>query len=605
MEIFYLSISIIFIYVGWIAFKLGFHQRIPLVFSKFSFEQIPTNAAKRHRDRIVATTDDPVLWMVPQLKVSLDQFTWSANRINDTIGFMAAMLTKQHGFIHANRVAIVKKNHFDYQIINAAVVRAGGIACPMHVDFLADKLKPYLNNIGAKILISDVPTLFRLLSDDADLGCVESIILADSKNECDQKQISHINDTMNSLFSDVSCLWIEDELIKINAPMKPIKRGKDEPLVLTHTSGTTGFPKSVILKNAAQCLAARGILALSGLSRNDLCYMALPYNHLATLATFNSLLMLGVKAHWTSKCKFDFNPKDVLATLADQKFTAFMGFPITYTQLANQPLGNYDLSAMRIWACTADACHEVIQRKLIRYGNFFKPLGLPIKGSIFIDALGSSETGIPVVVRFVTSLTNKYDRRIGIPGIVPFAPKTKVINANGKEVAKGEIGRFYVKGKTVTEGYWNNHSKTYLEARDGWLFTGDIVRREFDGHIIQLDREVDVIHTANGDVFTLPIEEKIHKHEAIFDACVFGARQGDKTQLPAAAVATRQGTDLTEEQLLRQLNDMLSNTEQLCDLKILPWDRFPMGLTGKTLKRAFRDQTEKNPVFEDNRPVGT
>lgn len=604
MVLLYLFISAVFIYIGWIGVKLGFHQRLPLVFSKFSLEQIPLLAAKKYGEKVVATTDDPVRWTIPQRNELVDSFTWSANRINDTIGFVAAMLQKELGLVHADRVAIVKENHFDYHVLNASVVRAGGIACPMHADFLADKLNPYLDNIGAKILVSDVTTLYRLLSEGADLGCVEKIVLADSETGCDLQQAAQIKNYLEEKPSDVSWIWIEDGLKKIDVPMLPIKRGKDEPLFMTHTSGTTGFPKSVILKNGGQCLAARGILALSGLTRDDLCYLALPHNHLATLATYNSLLLLGVKVHWSSKCKFDFEPKEVLTTLANEKFTAFMGFPITYTQLANQSLDNFDLSAMRIWACTADACHEVIQRKLVRYGNFFKPLGLPIKGSIFIDALGSSETGIPVVVRFVTCLTRKFDRRIGRPGLVPFAPKTKVVTADGKTVEKGGIGRFYVKGKTVTEGYWNNHAKTYLEARDGWFFTGDIVRREYDGNIIQLDREVDVVHTVQGDVFTLPIEEKIHKHEAIFDACVYGARQNDGTQLPAVVVATRQGTDLTEDLLLGQLNDMLSIREQLCDLKIISWDRFPMGLTGKTLKRAFRDLTEKTPVFEDNRPVG-
>ena len=604
MDVIYFSAFLFAIYIAWLCLKLGFHQRLPLIFRRFSFEQIPVILASKYGDRIIVTTDDPVRWAVPQMFESADSCSWTANKFNDSIGYVSGLLKSQLAIAHADRVAVLKKNHFDYHVLNAAVVRAGGIACPLHEDFIADKLNPYLNNIGAKVLITDVTTFHRLLTEEAGLGPVEWIVFADAKHECDQGQFRDVQQCLSKNHSAISWMWIEDGLQKIEKPMPPIARGKGEPIYMTHTSGTTGFPKSVILKNESQCLAAKGILALSGLTRKDHCYFALPHNHLATLATLNALLLLGVKAHWSSKCKFDFDPKETLAHLADGNFTTFMGFPIAYTQLADQPLEKYELSAMRIWACTADVTHEAIQRKFVKHGSFFKSLGMPIKGSIFIDALGSSETGIPVVVRFATSLTKKFDRRIGVPGFVPFAPKTKVVKANGELAAVGEIGRFYVKGKTVTEGYWNNHAKTYLEKQDGWFFTGDIVRRETDGHIIQLDREVDVIHTAQGNVYTLPIEELAHKHEAVFDACVYGARQDDGTQRPAIVVAIRSGVRMTEEQLLQQLNRMLNSKEQLCSLKIIPWKQFPMGLTGKTLKRFFRNQTEKFPVIEDNRPVG-
>ena len=604
MGVIYFCIFLVASYIIWLFLKLGFHQRLPFIFRRFSFEEIPMLLASKYGDRVIATTDDPVRWVVPQQFALADSYSWTANKFNDSIGYVSGLLKKQLAIAHADRVAVLKKNHFDYHVLNAAVVRAGGIACPLHEDFIAEKLNPYLNNIGAKILISDVATFHRLLAEDAGLGPVECVVFADSKLECDQGQFRVIQQYLSENDSTISWLWIEDGLEKVEQPMSPIKRGKGEPIYMTHTSGTTGFPKSVILKNESQCLAAKGILALSGLTRNDHCYFALPHNHLATLATLNALLLLGVKAHWSSKCKFDFDPKATLANLADGKFTTFMGFPIAYTQLTDQSLQNYDLSSMRIWACTADVTHEVVQRKFVKHGNFFKSLGMPIKGSVFIDALGSSETGIPVVVRFATSLTKKFDRRIGVPGLVPFAPKTKVVKPNGELAAVGEIGRFYVKGKTVTEGYWNNHAKTYLEKRDGWLFTGDIVRRERDRHIVQLDREVDVIHTAQGHVYTLPIEEQAHKHEAVFDACVYGARQHDGTQRPAVVVAVRSDANITEEQLLKQLNWMLSSNEQLCSLKIIPWKQFPIGLTGKTLKRFFRNQTEKLPVAEDNRPVG-
>jgi long-chain acyl-CoA synthetase len=160
-------------------------------------------------------------------------------------------------------------------------------------------------------------------------------------------------------------------------------------------------------------------------------------------------------------------------------------------------------------------------------------------------------------------------------------------------VRRGDVGRLEVKGPTVLEAYWNNPGLTSEAIRDGWFFTGDVARQAEDGHLVQLDREVDVIHTAQGPVYSLLIEEKIHEHPAVFDACVYGARQPDGTQSPAAAVALRSGCTTSASELLALLNAGLGTQEQLTRLDLLEWSTFPIGLTGKTLRRVFRERTER------------
>jgi long-chain acyl-CoA synthetase len=222
---------------------------------------------------------------------------------------------------------------------------------------------------------------------------------------------------------------------------------------------------------------------------------------------------------------------------------------------------------------------------------------------VFLDAQGSSEVGTPSVIRYVTPFTRRFDRRVGRPGSTPFGPKTRVTTREGSPARRGEVGRLEVKGKTIFAGYWNNHALTYAAMNDGWFFTGDVVRRGPDGHLIQLDREVDVIHTLNGAVYTLPIEEVVHKHPMVFDVCVYGARQSDGTQLPVAAIALRAGFVASSNQLLNDINAGLTERDRLHRVDIMKWEAFPIGITGKTLKRVFRERTELAEVFEQNRPV--
>ena len=270
-------------------------------------------------------------------------------------------------------------------------------------------------------------------------------------------------DLLTTFAPNVEVIWIEDALRTVAHGSSLVPRGMDEPLYLVHSSGTTGFPKAVILTNRAQSHAVRGWLCYVHISRSsDKGYMAVPNNHQAVILTFYGLLLLGVPVHWT--CAYDrdgFDADDVIRELAAGGFTGFFGFPITYTQLARVDIDAHDLSRMRVWASTADASHEAIQRRFVAVGGAFRNLGMPMNGSVYLDAQGSSEVGTPSVLRYITRFTKHFERRIGRPGSTPFGPKLRVVVANGRVVARGEAGRLEVKGKTVFAGYWNNHSLTF------------------------------------------------------------------------------------------------------------------------------------------------
>lgn len=583
-------------YVLFVAVRLGFHQRLPLAFGPISLDRIPDRAAQKYGERVLFTSDRPCAWEVPALRERYtNRAEWSASRIRCTAGYLSRLLQEQIGMRRGDRVAILKENHLDIHIFVLAVIRAGGIACPINGKFASDKLHPYLLNLDAKVLITDSKTLLRLAGEDAELGRVERIIIAEPRDARVERAAR----------PGVQFVWLEEALMDVREEGVPVRRGKDEPLMLVHSSGTTGFPKAVILKNGPQSHAVRGWLCYVIASRGwDKGFMAVPNNHQAVILSFHGLLLLGLRIHWTGAYDRDgFDAGSVVRELADGRFTGFFGFPITYTQLREVDLDGHDLSRMRFWASTADASHEALQRPFVCVGGAFRRIGIPFRGSVYLDAQGSSEVGTPSVIRFVTPFTKKFARRVGRPGSTPFGPKIRIATRTGERVRRGEVGRLEVKGRTVFDGYWNHHILTFEAIRDGWFFTGDVARQERDGHIVQLDREVDVIHTRVGAVYSLPIEEKVHKHPAVFDACVYAERQADGTQLPAAAIALRSGFAVSTEQLRLELNGLLSKEEWLHRLDILPWDEFPMGITGKTLKRIFRERTEAAAPEERNRPI--
>lgn len=597
-------------YGALVVVRLGLHQRLPLALGRISLDTIPDRAARRYGDRILFTTDQPCGWQVPALQDDYpDAHAWSALRIRRTAGHVAAYLREGCNVADSERIAVMKENHLDIHVLVTAVVRTGAIACPINDRFDSGEVQGYLRRIGARIMISDSRTVSRILGEGGRLGGIDTLILAGARG-AEEESNAGLERRLVQSHPTVAVHWLQDALADIGIEAEPVRRGAEETLLLVHSSGTTGSPKPVTLRNGAQSHAIRGWLCYVHLSRSrDRGYLAVPNNHQAVILTFHALLLLGLPVHWARCChRHGFDPEGLVRELAEGGYTGFFAFPIVYTRLKEVPLERYDLRRMRFWASTADASHEVIMRRFVAVGGAFRSFGLPFDGSVYLDAQGSSEVGTPSVLRYVTRFTRRFDRRIGRPGSTPFGPRIRIMKPDGQRAGRGEAGRLEVKGRTVFAGYWNEPALTALAFRDDWFFTGDIARRGRDGHLVQLDREVDVIHTRTGPLYTLPIEEKLHRHPAVYDVCVYGAHQPDGTQSPAAAVALRPpgGTD-TPDTLEPELNALLRPEERLHRLDVLPWEAFPVGVTGKTLKRVFRDRTVPDGwrMEQDGRSSGT
>lgn len=580
--------------VAWVAVRTGAHQRLPLALGPLSLDTIPDRAARRHGGRTLFTACTATAWRLPGRDSVGSDTDWSAVRIRDTADAVGGAL-RHLGVEVGGRVAILKPNHLDIHLFILAAVRAGAVAAPMNGSLDPAHVGPYLTALGARHLITDAGTLRRVLGDGGGLGVVEQVVVAERRPP--HGRTEELEMLLARAHPDARLTWIEDALAAAPPLERPVPRSANAPFCIVHTSGTTGFPKAVILTSGAQSHAIRGWLCyVPAAPRVDRAYLAVPNNHQAVILTFHALLLLGLRAHWTAGYDRDgFDAAGTVRALRTGGYTGFFGFPVTYTALKEEDLGSLRRSRMRIWATTADASHEAIIRRFVAVGWVFRSVGIPLAGSLFLDAQGSSEVGTPSVLRYYTRFTRRFGRRIGRPGSTPFGPHIRITGASGERVRGSGAGRLEVRGRSLFTGYWNDPERTEASVKDGWFFTGDVARYSSDGHIVQLDREVDVIRTSTGPIYSLPMEEVIHHHPAVHDVCVYGARQPNGFQLPAAAVALRRGAAISEAELLSVLNEALGATGRLSRIEILPWSAFPMGVTGKTLKRVFRERSEAPP----------
>jgi len=580
--------AVLALILGWLGYcfvVLGFPERLRLLFGRLGeLHQVVDQAAARYGDTTIVELEAPLPWQVPADKLRVeDDRAWSAVRIQQTTALIGGALRHFADPRLGDRIVIYKENAFDLFLFAAAAIRIGAIAAPVNGKLASASFGKYVSYLGAKVVITDLATLRRLFAEGIALTGVALVVVSDAR-AADTDPADGTVAVQGARPAELRVLGLPWMLAQQVEPARAVERGPDDPLYIVHTSGTTGFPKGVILLSRGLRQSLKATLMFNLVGRKDLAYFCVPFNHQVTNLYIFTTLALGARVIMSSEFKAD----RVLDTLSRRRASIYFGFPITYAQLVAEDLTRYDLRAMRIWGATADASHEVHQRPLVRQGSFLRRLGIPISGSLFVDGLGSSEVGIAALLRIVGPWTKQFGRRVGRP-VPVFGPKVRVVDAAWRPVADGRPGRFAIKGPCMFGGYWNAHDKLLASSQNGWWFTGDIVMRLSDGEFVHLDREVDVIAHQEGVSYTLLLEEEVLKHPAVFDTTVFALTQANGNVVPAAAVALKSGVEVIDVERLRlELNAKLPAKDRLVELQVTRWSEFPIGVTGKTLNRVLR-----------------
>lgn len=375
----------------------------------------------------------------------------------------------------------------------------------------------------------------------------------------------------------------------------PYQHGDDDPIMLCHTSGTTGIPKAVIFGHRQFFLGKRHrLLTFPGAARNRML-SALPHSHSAGVSYLMTATLLGMP----TLVMADSGGPAVAAALSQFRPTVVAAFPQTYAELAELGLDPAGTGQVHTWINTGDAAHEAHIRALIAHGQ--RPGRLRRRsGSRFVDGLGSSEMGMALFRKVSEPETVGYGRCVGSP--VRVVREATVLDDDGRKLGPYQVGRLGVRTPTRTPGYWNDSGQTGRSSVAGYWLTGDVVYRDRRKRFYHLDRVPDVIATAAGPVYSLPIEEAILVGcPEVADCAVVGipaapapeaASAADAGQLPVAVVRLRPGAAVGDE--------LLAKVRAAAVARDLPApaavtvatdpDDLPIGPTGKVLKRQLRER---------------
>ncbi len=179
------------------------------------------------------------------------------------------------------------------------------------------------------------------------------------------------------------------------------------------------------------------------------------------------------------------------------------------------------------------------------------------------------------------------EHKVGAIGKAGFGWETRIVNEKGEDVPRGRTGELLVKGDGVMKEYYKNPEKTAETIKDGWIYTGDMVREDGDGFIYIIDRKKDVIISGGENIYPVEIEEFLRSHPKVYDVGVIGFPDERLGETAVAVVQVKPGETLTR----KELNEFCEqNLPKYKRPRRIIFDEVPRNPTGKIEKPKMRQK---------------
>ena len=363
----------------------------------------------------------------------------------------------------------------------------------------------------------------------------------------------------------------------------------DDVINMQYTSGTTGFPKGVMLSSRNIVNNGQALGSGLGYTSDDRLCVCVPLFH-----CFGCVIaVLGAYTHGACLCPVEaFDPRKVLATVQRERCTALYGVPTMFlAELEHPDFKTFDLTSLRTGVMAGALCPEPLMRRVMT--------DMHIPEITIAYGLTEASPGITMTPR-----TASVAERSQTVGIVLPDMEVKIIDpATGGPRGPNEKGELCVRGYNVMKGYYNNPAATSqaIDA-DQWLHTGDEASLDDGGFIRITGRIKDLIIRGGENISPKEIEDCLREHPAVADAYVYGMPDDYFGEVVAAAVRlktadVRLKPDTTAAETAAE-QIMLWCAERLARFKVPKYvrfvDEFPMTASGKIQKYKLREQHQNS-----------
>jgi long-chain acyl-CoA synthetase len=462
---------------------------------------------------------------------------------------MAAAL-QSLGLKKGEHAAVLFPNSLDSLLCCFAVIKTGGTVIPINSLYTSREILFILNNSAAKFLLA--------------AGQFQKVI-----GEI-KPQAPHLELPIFRQQTDSSILNQLERLAPAARSLSPVDLTSQDNAIIFYTSGTLGRPKGVMLTHGNFTFSGPNIGRAYGLKEDDITMAVLPLVHVFALASpvFGSLSTGG-----TVVILERFQAESVLRAFENYRITWFPGVPTMFNYVYQAyEKGTYNVSSLR--------------------------MGLSGGASLSVELLKNWEQRFHAAILEVYGLTestglvtaNPVDgvRKAGSIGCAVPHVQVRLMDQEGNEAIRGEVGELIFKGPNATQGYWKFPEMTAESIRDGWVYTGDLARQDEDGYFYIVGRKKDMIITGGYNVYPREIEEVLYTHPAIYEAAVIGIPDEVMGEIAKAFISLKPGQQASEEAIIGFCKANLASYKVPRQVEILA--ELPKSSTCKILNRELRKE---------------
>lgn len=494
------------------------------------------------------------------------------------------------GFKHGDRIGVWSTNNIEWLLVQMATARIGAILVNINPAYRPKELAYALER-------SEVQGLFvipRFRNSDY-VGMLQELIpeLQGNNTEFTSKALPNLHRVIvynpaDPLHTETPApgftSWQEvihaaETISQQELDEQTLKLDRDDVINIQYTSGTTGFPKAVMLTHHNILNNAWFSAQAMHFTKLDRLVVPVPFYHCFGMVLAN-LLCFSVGACLVISSEH-FDAEKVLQAVAKEKCTAIHGVPTMFiAQLEHKNFSMFELSSLRTGIMAGAPCPPELMKRVINDMHCNEIL------------IGYGETEASPLTH-LTTRDDSFERRINTVGHNLPHQEVKIINTDtGATVPLGEIGEICFRGYHIMRGYYGQTEKTAETINEsGWLFSGDLGTMDEYGYVQITGRRKEMIIRGGENIYPREIEDFIFTHPKVAEVAVFGVPDEFYGEQVAAWIELHSEESATEDEIRKFCK------EEIAHFKIPKYIRFvksfPMTVTGKVQKFKMREEMIK------------
>ncbi|MGE6259620.1 AMP-binding protein [Heyndrickxia sporothermodurans] len=505
---------------------------------------------------------------------------YSYKEFNDHCNLIAKGLMRL-GIEKGDHAAIWATNTPEWLTCQFATGKMGAVLVTVNTNYQTTELEYLLRQSDSKTIIlmesyrnsSYIEMLYEICPElnESEAGNLISKRLPELKNV-----IVLGNKKYPGTYNWDDLLSLSDEVTDEALNLRIQSLHPNDVINMQYTSGTTGFPKGVMLTHNNIVNNGYNIANCMELTEKDRLCIPVPFFH-----CFGCVLgtMACVSVGATMVPIQEFNPSQVLQTVQDEKCTGLHGVPTMFINELNLPnFDEYDLSSLRTGIMAGSNCPiEVMKGVIQRMG-----------ASEITIAYGQTESS-PVITQ--TRTNDPIELRVESVGRALPHVEVKIVDpVTNKAVENGEQGELCTRGYHVMKGYYKNDEATKDAIDDeGWLHTGDLAVMDENGYCRITGRLKDMIIRGGENIYPREIEEFLYSHPKILDVQVIGVPDETFGEEVMAWIIPKKGESITLEEVREFCKGKISRHKIPRFVEIT--ESYPMTASGKIQKYRLREQS--------------